>query len=107
MAVTLTSPAVLPRVVNTTLGLANIVTVVTFPVGEGWSISFQPRATAAKLADASNTALTDGGALGAVDVLTLQADRLTAIDLSSNTSGTLYLASATASQVVEITLDRG
>lgn len=104
-AVDLRNPTVLPRIVNTTLGLANIVRVVLIPSGPGWSVSIQPVATAAKLADASN-ALTEGGALGTADVVTLQTDFLTVVDLSASTNGTLYLASATPGQVVEIALDR-
>jgi hypothetical protein len=104
-AVDLTAPSVVPRIVDTTLGAINIVRVLLVPSGPGWSINFYARDTDAKIADASN-ALTEGGAFGTSQYQTLPADRLVSLDLSSYTSGTLYLASATAAQVIELTLTR-
>lgn len=106
MAVTFSAP--LPALDNITLsGVANTCTQITVPDSAG-KVTFRARANAAKLAWGQS--LADGGALGAADYLTLPADTLIEIIVAGEgrtRAGIVdyYIASATASVVVEVCVE--
>lgn len=106
-ALDLTAPSVYPYIANTTLsGTPGNVRLINLPTGIDLEITFIARATAAKLLDGSNAQAEDA-AIGASTYLTLKADTpVTVVVPRSGKTTKLYLASTTASQVVEVLINR-
>lgn len=106
-ALDLSAPSQLPRIVNETLsGTPGNVRLVNLPQSADIDVTFVARATPAKLLDGTNTQAEDA-AIGGSAYLTLKAD--TAVTMSLARLGGVtkcYLASGSASQVVEIMLTR-
>ena len=103
MAVDITGA--LPQLSNLTTGLANVVTKVTVPSG-ATRITFVPRTNASKVCFGSAASgLTDGGALGAAEYVTLNANAATQLFLQG--TFTFFVTSATPSTVVEVVVEGG
>ena len=108
MAVT-TITAPLPALNNLTLGAANVCAKVVIPQGAA-KVTLKARLLAAKFA--IDTALTDGGALGASAYVELVADQAFEINLhglakTRADTGAFYLACAAGGVVVEILTEGG
>lgn len=106
-ALNLASPSAFPRIVNETLsGTPGNVRQVLLPQNADIDVTFVARATPAKLLDGTNTQAEDA-AIGGSAYLTLKADTPVTMSLA-RLGGTTkcYLASGSASQVVEIRLTR-
>lgn len=106
-ALDLTAASVYPYIANTTLsGTPGNVRLINLPASTDLEVTLIARSTDAKLLDGSNSQAEDA-AIGASAYATLKAGIPTTVSIPrSGGTSRLYLASTTASQVVEVVLNR-
>lgn len=106
-ALDLSAPTIYPYVANTTLsGTPGNVRLVNLPAKTDLEVTLLARTTDAKLLDGSNSQAEDA-AIGAAPYMTLKAGIPTVVTIPrSGGTAKLYLASTTASQVVEVMVNR-